>query len=143
MNAFSRFLTGTATLAALTLMTGCGPELPPIGEVSGVITQDGKPVEGVALEFVPVDGGRPSMAVTDAEGHYSAMFTAQTDGALVGKHTIRYEINGPAAPMPASPDAEFIPTSKKPDMGGKKKLEPSEVEVVDGSNEINFEFVAG
>ncbi|MFG0265108.1 MAG: carboxypeptidase regulatory-like domain-containing protein [Rhodopirellula sp. JB055] len=143
MNAFSRFLTGTATLAALTLVTGCGPDLPPIGEVSGVITQDGKPVEGVALEFVPEEGGRPSMAVTDAEGKYTAKFTSQTDGALIGKHTIRYEVNGPAAPMPASADSEFIPTSKKPDMGGKGKLEPTEVEVVDGSNEINFEFVAG
>ncbi|MCR9209396.1 MULTISPECIES: carboxypeptidase-like regulatory domain-containing protein [Rhodopirellula] len=143
MNGLSRLLTGTATLAALTFITGCGPELPPIGEVTGLVTQDGKPVEGVALEFVPTEGGRPSMAVTDSEGRYSAMFTADTDGALVGKHSIRYEINGPAAPMPASPDAEFIPTSKKPDMGGKTKIEPSEVEVVDGSNEINFEFVAG
>ena len=142
MNGLSRLLTGTATLAALTFITGCGPELPPIGEVTGLVTQDGKPVEGVALEFVPTEGGRPSMAVTDSEGRYSAMFTGDTDGALVGKHTIRYEINGVAPAMPADPDREIIPM-KKPNMGGKTKIEPSEVEVVDGSNEINFEFVAG
>lgn len=136
-------MTSGATLAALTFVAGCGPELPPIGEVSGLVTQDGKPVEGVALEFIPAEGGRPSLAVTDSEGRYNAMFTADTDGALVGKHSIRYEINGPEAPMPANSDAEFIPTSKKPDMGGKNKIEPSEVEIVDGSNEINFEFVAG
>ncbi|MEO9593870.1 carboxypeptidase-like regulatory domain-containing protein [Rhodopirellula bahusiensis] len=142
MNGLSRLLSGTATLAALTFITGCGPELPPIGEVTGLVTQDGKPVEGVALEFVPVDGGRPSMAVTNSEGQYSAMFTGDTDGALVGKHTIRYEVNGAAPAMPADPDREIIPM-KKPNMGGKKKIQPSEVEVVDGSNEINFEFVAG
>ncbi|MCC9641278.1 carboxypeptidase-like regulatory domain-containing protein [Rhodopirellula sp. JC740] len=143
MNGFSRFLTSTASLAALALMTGCGSDLPPIGEVSGLVTQDGKPVEGVAIEFVPVEGGRPSMAVTDSEGRYSAMYTADTDGALVGKHKIRYEVNGAAPAMPAPSDGEFIPTSKKPDMGGKNKMEPSEVEIVDGSNEINFEFIAG
>ncbi|QDV63243.1 carboxypeptidase-like regulatory domain-containing protein [Crateriforma conspicua] len=143
MNAFTRAMKGLAAIGTLALVTGCGSSLPPIGEVSGLVTQDGKPVEGVSIEFVPVDGGRPSMAVTDSEGRYNAIYTPDTEGVLIGKHTIRYEVHGPAPEMPADSGGEFIPVSRKPDMGGKKKLQPSEVEIVDGSNEINFEFVNG
>ncbi len=121
---------------------GCGAKLPPLGTVSGVVTQGGKPVEGVSIEFVPDGGGRPSMAVTDAEGKYKTMYLPDAPGALVGKHTIRYEFFGPQPAEPTDPDAMFVP-SRKPDalIGGK--LEPAMVEVTSGSNQIDFEVVKG
>lgn len=52
-------------------VTGCSSE-PQVGTVSGTVTVDGKPAEGVALTFVGADG-RVATASSDAQGRYQAV----------------------------------------------------------------------
>lgn len=128
-------------LGSLCLLTGCGPDLPPMGEVYGVVTnKEGQPVEGVSIEFVPVDGGRPSMALTDKEGKYQVRYLPEVTGALLGKHAIRYQNFGAQPDLNADPDAMFVPTQAPDKLKGTKMM-PEEVVVDEGSNEVNFEFV--
>ena len=48
---------------------GCGPANNRVA-VEGVVTLDGKAVEGAAVTFIPKAGGRPGVAGTDAAGRF-------------------------------------------------------------------------
>jgi hypothetical protein len=61
---------------------------PPLERVTGQVTLDGKPVPLATVEFIP-ENGRPSQAVTDAEGRYELLYTLDRAGSLVGKHKVR------------------------------------------------------
>ncbi len=60
--------------------------------VSGVVTLDGKPAVGVTVAFAPqgtsLASGRPSIAITDSEGVYTAKTLDGVDGVAVGEHLI-------------------------------------------------------
>jgi hypothetical protein len=58
----------TAVLALA--LAGCSGQLK-VATVSGSVTVDGKPTEGVALTFAHADG-RVATAVSDAQGSYTA-----------------------------------------------------------------------
>jgi hypothetical protein len=82
MTRLPRWLTLTALMASL---GGCGsgPEIVPI---EGTVTHNGEPVPNVRIYFVP--DGRPSWAVTDANGHFELSYDPEHRGAKVGTHTI-------------------------------------------------------
>jgi hypothetical protein len=93
-------------LAVLTSGCAKGPDVAP---VSGVATRGGEPVANVVLWFTPTTG-RPSWALTDAEGRFTLDYNRERQGAKVGKHlvTVVYE------PRPSSPAEEaLILTGKK------------------------------
>ncbi len=87
-------------LSLLCLFTvGCGgPNLAP---VSGTVTLDGKPVDGIRVTFEPIVGESDvtdeeyytSFGITDDRGHYE-MQTEVHDklktGAVVGKSAVRF-----------------------------------------------------
>lgn len=57
------------TLAAGSLiLTGCGSGLVP---VSGLVTLDGKPVEGATVTFITEDGTQSASGQTDASGNFT------------------------------------------------------------------------
>lgn len=60
--------------------------------VSGVVTVNGTPAAGLKVSFAPqgasLDSGRPSVATTDAEGHYEAKTIDGVPGAAVGDHLV-------------------------------------------------------
>ena len=71
--------------------TGCGdagPEIPPLGSVTGVVTLDGQPLPEVMVMFQPKAGGRSSMGKTDATGNYILNFNSETPGAIIGDHAV-------------------------------------------------------
>jgi hypothetical protein len=74
-------------LMGMVTMTGCGggPQFVP---VQGIVTLDGKPIAGAALNFSPQAGGEPSVGVTDEQGHFSLKTIRDQQGAIVGKHRI-------------------------------------------------------
>lgn len=82
------------TLAGLSLLlalSGCGGETvktPSVGEVSGMVTLDGNPLEGAIVIFEP-DTTRSSNGRTDAQGKYELMFNKEVKGAALGKHKVR------------------------------------------------------
>jgi hypothetical protein len=78
----------TALLAIITLVVaGCGTSGPPMGQVTGTVTLDGKPMPNRMVVFVPKAGGQTSTATTNSEGRYE-LIGASTKGALIGLHTV-------------------------------------------------------
>ena len=81
-------------LGCLAIPVGCGKSGPDLGQVTGKVTLNGKPLADASIEFIP-EKGRPSMATTDAGGQYELVYTADRPGALPGKHTVRITTGRP------------------------------------------------
>ena len=94
IRSWSRF---AVTAALLIPVLGCGEEFE-IVPVSGVVTVDGEPVEGVHLSFQPFkeDGsdtaGYGAYGETDAQGRFELTSIGpegrDIPGAVIGKHRI-------------------------------------------------------
>ncbi len=79
------------------LIAGCGPRRPKTVPVTGVVTLDGKPVQGASVMFSPEGEGRPAMGETDQEGKFSLKTFDPGDGAILGKHQVtvrKVEVSG-------------------------------------------------
>lgn len=141
---------------ALTVMLlslpGCGgsSDQPDLGQVSGAITFDGKPLSGVVVVFQP-DNGRPASGRTDAEGKYELTYIRSTLGTKVGLN--RVEI-APSEEDDAPEEMEVDPDSvetKRPAKfkSGKPKIPPRynirsklEVDVQPGENTFDFDLTS-
>jgi hypothetical protein len=84
-----RWTLGAALLGAMGLCTGCGGSDLKLGQVSGTVTLDGKPVPNAFITFDPQFEGRPSMAKSDKLGKYELRFNSTKWGALIGEHHVR------------------------------------------------------
>ena len=92
--------------AALVGMSGCGGG-PQFAEVEGTVTQNGKPLDKIRVEFHPAGEGPRSVAITDAAGKYVLKTDdGSRDGAVVGSHKIVLRDRG-AAPDKLPPRAEM------------------------------------
>lgn len=87
-------LSGMLAALILAASVGCnsGPE---IGDVSGVVTLDGRPVSGAKVRFIPVHqpehpeaSKMMAIGVTDSEGGYSLVIYNGPDGAVVGENRV-------------------------------------------------------
>jgi hypothetical protein len=72
-------------------VTGCGDTIP-TASVTGTITINGKPVQGVEVQFVPEAKIRPSIGMTDANGRYKAEFLSTQSGVALGKCVVQFSI---------------------------------------------------
>jgi hypothetical protein len=101
-----------ALLACLCLTApGCSrSDRPPLGNVAGTVTLDGKPLAEAIVVFKPVQPGRASQATTDDAGHYEIVYLGDVAGAAVGTHTVRIitanEKNGGKERLPGRYNAE-------------------------------------
>ena len=75
---------------ALLLIIGCGDGGPKIVTVSGQATYKQKPIERLILTFSPANG-RPSTAMTDADGKFELVYEGERKGAQQGSHTVTVE----------------------------------------------------
>lgn len=93
---FRREVHRLALLAVTLSMIGCGSgeDLPETAPVTGIVTFDGKPVEGATVMFFPKDAAasNPGAAYTDKEGKYSLTTFEKDDGALLGTHEITVQL---------------------------------------------------
>lgn len=81
-----------ASLVAFSIFCGgCGQnDGQPLGQVTGVVTIDGKPVKGALLEFVPeAPGGSTAYGNTDDSGRYTMFFGQNRKGAVIGRSLVR------------------------------------------------------
>ena len=91
---------------AITLALGCGTDNPDVVPVSGTVTRNGKPVPNVEVYFQPSQG-RPSYAVTDAQGKFELGYTREQNGALIGNHTVYITYLSPEGGADAPPPPEL------------------------------------
>jgi hypothetical protein len=100
---------GWAALALLAL-AGCG-EGARMGDVSGAVTFDGKPVEDGAITFVPADGKSPTAGGAIKDGRYAVRVPlGEAKVVINGKKVIGKKkiYNTPDSPeMPVT--AELLP----------------------------------
>ncbi len=68
-------------------MIGCGSSGPELGTVSGIVTLDGKPLQGATVQFTP-GLGRVSRGRTRADGTYELRYVGNEKGALLGEHKV-------------------------------------------------------
>ncbi|QDT63052.1 hypothetical protein [Calycomorphotria hydatis] len=125
-------------------LIGCqSSDQPPLSKVSGVVTLDGKPLDGVAIQFSPVGGGRPSIGMTDANGSYELTYVRDEMGALHGEHLVKL------SKIVAKPGAtkEQLETGEYPTMEiiPEKYFEDEAIKVtVEGSSSsIDLELTSG
>jgi hypothetical protein len=123
---FRRALVGGMLAVALG-MGGCShSERPPLGKVSGKITLDGKPLEGVIVNFSP-DQGRRGSGTTDNTGYYEIVYRYGVAGSKVGPTTVSFE--WPLGSDKAKPLAEKYTTKST-----------TKVDVKPGRNTFDFKL---
>jgi hypothetical protein len=72
-------------MVGLVTAVGCGARISP---VEGVVTLDGKAVEGATVSFVPDDAkGKEANGLTDSSGHFT-LKTGKKDGAQPGTYKV-------------------------------------------------------
>jgi len=90
MNMTRMFL--VALVLSLTAITGCGPD-PNLGQVSGIVTYNGEPVEGATVSFLPTStDGVLAVGTTDASGRYALAAPVQKKGVSKGAFSGRYNV---------------------------------------------------
>lgn len=103
-------------LCSAAFLAGCGGsgDRPELGEVTGTVTLDDKPLAGVIIVFKPATG-RPGTATTDVDGHYELEYRHGVPGAKLGPNTISFEWPIGAA-GPAIPEKYTTKTELKEDV---------------------------
>lgn len=128
-----RLQRGCALFAVLVAIAGCGTEPFPVAEVTGRVTLEGRPLEGIVVEFEPASSGagKPlptAFGITDADGRYRAFRTGNRKyGAAVGVNHIRVT-------SPEGGQADIHPHYAEP--------RAFVLEVVPGPNVFDLELVA-
>ena len=85
----SGFCRSFLSITSLLFVAGCGPGGPQLGEVTGTVTLDGKPVPSAIVTFISKEpDGTSSYGKTDASGKYRLEFTSERSGAMVGSHDV-------------------------------------------------------
>lgn len=132
----------------LLVQLGCNPvDQPDLGQVTGTITLDGKPLAGVAVVFQP-DDGRPARGTTNSEGQYELTYIRDTKGAKVGPN--RVEI-APSEEGEEEADVEYgddevqsapnRSASKKPAVPARYNTKSElKVDVKPGENTFDFQL---
>ncbi len=124
---------------------GCGSsDQPELGQVTGTITFDGKPLTGVAVVFQP-DNGRPARGMTDAEGKYELTYIRQTKGTKVGPNRVEIapsedgESEEDSGSEDESNTAAKKPKSSKPTIPARYNVKSElKVDVKAGKNTFDF-----
>ena len=74
--------------------SGCGGGL---AKVRGMVTLDGKPLDGAGLKFIPIGGrGQPANGITSSDGSFHVDTHAADDGAWPGEYKVvvsKYEVD--------------------------------------------------
>ena len=120
-----------AACGASFLLGGCGDGVR-LGDVTGTILLDGRPLPGALVTFEP-ERGRLSAGQTDESGRYLLRYDSGRQGAVVGGHTARITAqttddgSSAAVPIPSRYNARS----------------PYKVEVQEGDNVFDFALVSG
>jgi hypothetical protein len=136
------------------LATGCSSSPPPLAEVSGKLTMNGKPLGNVKVTFHPDPDqgtrGPGSVGTTNADGTFTLTFPPDKAGALVGHHrviltdldTFGTKFVGRAEYVSEDPKGAYMETPKKPrfpEAYGDLARTPVRVELKPGPNPVTID----
>jgi hypothetical protein len=135
-------------LTLLAAAFGCSsPDREKVVPVSGTVTFQGKPLEGYRVTFMPTDGRRPAIGLTDAEGKFELGTNEPGDGAVTGMHKVAFVW---APPVMGEPGMEAIndnpanlpkPKTRIPEKYGNPETSGIQQEVPGrGVNDLKFEL---
>lgn len=130
-------------VAFLAAAVGCGGSGLP--SLTGTVTIDGKPAPaGVAIQFSPIaEGGSPSYAQTDANGHYEAQFSFSKTGIQLGEHSVKLIPGSVETPMPEiGPDGRPVGPAPKNPLAQLPKSYWEEIEVIQVNGGSNSHDIA-
>ncbi|WP_339676407.1 carboxypeptidase-like regulatory domain-containing protein [uncultured Gimesia sp.] len=118
-------------LVMSTFVAGCGSgqDIPPLAQVSGTVTIDGKPVSGASVIFEPKFQAVSASGGTDKDGKFTLMY-GDTAGAAIGDYIVRVFHYGDD---PELPQESLVPES----YGAGSTLTAT---VKEGENEIDFDL---
>lgn len=97
---------------ALVLPAGCSRGPDDLGQVAGKVTLDGQPLAHATVVFSPVAAASQSVAVTDAKGEYSLLYSSHVHGAKPGEHRVAistFTEGDPDGDPPLARIAERVP----------------------------------
>jgi hypothetical protein len=108
----------TGILAVVVLCVGCaGGKGSGTVPVTGKVTLNGAPAEGVAVSFISDGGGPSAVGVTDESGQYSLTTTAKDDGAMPGRYRVtlaKYQGSDSATAQSGEVHADYDITNEYP-----------------------------
>ncbi len=136
MKSWSGWISLILGIVLFSLATGCSKQNgPEVGYVTGVVRLDGKPLEGAAVEFIPLDHPnlRPSASQTDSSGRYELFYSAARKGAALGRHDVTIRKVDPTENP--GPKGRTLQTPAKYGKPGELKAT-----VEKGTQSINFEL---
>jgi len=140
---FNSYLRGAGVLLLLGAVAGCGSGGK--ARVTGKVTMNGKPVTGGLVSFTPIaaekkEPGKPASGEVQQDGTYTLGTESKGDGAVPGKHSVRY--TPPTIPYPEGREPR---PGESPPKSGFEGLTPKsqEIEVKVGSNTVDIELVPG
>ena len=114
-------------LAVVFTFAGCnsGPDLPPVQQVSGVVTIDNKPLPRGTIQFEPDatqgEKGASAVGTIDENGRYE-LTTAGVKGAIIGKHVVTVSARAVPRDETDTLPKSLIPESySSPETSGLKK----------------------
>jgi len=101
-----RSLLFASALFGLFLASSCSSDTT---KLEGVVTLDGKPVEGATVTFMTEDAKSTYGAITDANGNFTLVGSNQKQNVANGTYkvtVVKYPAEGAGGPLdPSSPDA--------------------------------------
>jgi hypothetical protein len=105
--------------------------------VNGILTQNGKPLTDVRIEFSKIDTGSLSFAETDEQGRFTLTHILGKTGAEPGKYRVSVFRKSQSIPIPSGkPIPTEIPMTPEVPITMSDKS-PIEVEITDsGKNNI-------
>lgn len=124
-------------LLVVTVSMGCGSQgAYDTSPVHGSVTFEGEPVIEGTIDFLPIPGpgseemGKPGAASIAEDGTYTASTYGDSDGIVPGRKRVQY-----SAPLPEDTREN---ANKKPSPYVGFEIEPAEIDVKDGDNQIDF-----
>jgi hypothetical protein len=89
----SKYHSASCLLITTLFVSGCGPRtshLPKTVPATGIVTLDGKPVEGAQVVIIPAkEGVTGASAITDASGRFALRAFPEKDGAIPGDYKVQ------------------------------------------------------
>ncbi|MDR2642323.1 MAG: carboxypeptidase-like regulatory domain-containing protein [Planctomycetaceae bacterium] len=132
------------TFVFVLAVSGCtgGAKLVPAG---GTVTQNGKPLSDVRLEFRQPDTGTSAFAETDVDGKFVLTHSQGGTGAVAGKYIVSIFQKGKPIPLPTGINAEDLPEERRNPMSPEIEIRNSdnsniEIEIPEtGNNNLKIE----